>query len=203
MGRIAAPPERVPPGQFVTDKFPVLHAGSVPWFDPKTWDLRIYGDVDAPLTLSYAQVRALPSVEVTTDIHCVTTWSKLDAAFKGVPTTHVLDLVRPHPDVRYVVCECEQGFTANVHIEDLRKPASLLAYGYNGKDLTPEHGFPLRMFVPHRYFWKSAKWLRAIRFSKDDERGFWETRGYHNNADPWNEERYGGSEDLVPRGVKF
>lgn len=203
MGRIAAPPERVPPGQFVTDKYPVLHAGSVPWFDPKTWDLKVHGAVETPLTLSYPEVRALPAKDVTVDIHCVTTWSKLDTTFKGVPTTHILDLVKPHPDAQYVIAECEEGFTANLHIEDLRKPTTLLAYGYNGKDLTPDHGFPLRMFAPHRYFWKSAKWLRGLRFQTEDEPGFWEQRGYHNNADPWREERYGGTEELLARGEKF
>ncbi len=198
MGRVAAPPERVPPGQFVTDKFPVLHAGKVPRFDPRTWDFRVYGAVEAPLVVDYQALRAWPSHDVTTDIHCVTTWSKLDSTFTGVPTSWLLEQVRPTEDARYVVAECEEGYTANVLTDDLRKPTSLLAYGYAGKDLTPEHGYPLRLFVPHRYFWKSAKWLRALRFETKDERGFWEERGYNNNADPWREERYGGLEELRP-----
>jgi len=194
------PAERIPPGQFVTEKFPVLHAGSVPRFEPREWDLQIYGAVDKPLSLDYAEVRAKPAAEVHVDIHCVTTWSKLDTTWVGWPTAKLLEEVAPHPDAKYVVAECEQGYTTNLLIDDLRKPNVLLAYRFEGRDLTPEHGFPLRLMVPHRYFWKSAKWLRALRFEPDDEPGFWEARGYHNNADYWQEQRYSheGDQALQP-----
>ena len=193
------PAERIPPGQFVTEKFPVLHAGSVPRFEPRTWDLKVYGAVENPLTLDYAAVRARPATEVTVDIHCVTTWSKLDTTWVGWATRDVMEECRPHPDARYVVAECEHGYTANLLREDLEKPNVLLAYRYGGRDLTPEHGFPLRLLVPHRYFWKSAKWVRALRFETQDEPGFWEVRGYHNNADYWQEERYSHEGDQTLR----
>ncbi len=194
------PPERIPPGQFVTEKFPVLHAGTVPRFDPATWDFRVYGEVERPIKVSYAELRAMPTRRAVVDIHCVTTWSKLDTVWLGVPTAHLVDLVRPKPGADFVVFECEQGYTANVLLEDLRKPNSLVTWHFGGKDLTPDHGFPLRALVSHRYFWKSAKWLRAIRFEKADEPGFWEVRGYHNDADYWKEERYSfeGDQTLRP-----
>jgi DMSO/TMAO reductase YedYZ molybdopterin-dependent catalytic subunit len=195
------PAERIPPGQFVTEKFPVLHAGSVPRFDPATWDLQLYGAVEKPLKLDYAAVRAMPQTEVTVDIHCVTTWSKLDTTWVGWSGRDVLEAVRPKPEARFVVAECEQGFTANVPLADLAKPNVLLAYKYGGRDLTPEHGFPLRLLVPHRYFWKSAKWVRALRFEANDEPGFWEVRGYHNNADYLGEERYSYEGDQTLRDM--
>ncbi|HVL47185.1 MAG TPA: sulfite oxidase-like oxidoreductase [Candidatus Thermoplasmatota archaeon] len=194
------PRERIPPGQFVTEKFPILHAGSVPRFDRTKWDFRVYGAVENPIQVSYDALRAMPTKEVLVDIHCVTTWSKLDTRFTGVPTRHILDVAKPASDAKYVVAECEEGYTANVLRADLEKETVLLAWGYGGADLTPEHGFPLRLLVPHRYFWKSAKWLRALRFVTDDEPGFWEVRGYHNNADYWGEERYSfeGDQTLRP-----
>ncbi len=184
------PPERVPPGQFVTEKFPVLHAGKVPQFDPQTWDFRIYGAVENPLLLNYADIRGRQATQVNVDIHCVTTWSKLDTTWVGWATRDLLAAVEPKPEATHVIAECDEGYTANILLEDLRKPNSMLAYKFGGRDLTPEHGFPLRLLVPHRYFWKSAKWIRALRFVNQDELGFWEQRGYHNNADYWAEERY-------------
>ncbi|MHB8604951.1 MAG: sulfite oxidase-like oxidoreductase [Thermoplasmatota archaeon] len=194
------PVARIPPGQFITGNFPVLHAGSVPRFDPMKWDLRVYGAVENPVKLSYSEVRAMPTKRVLVDIHCVTTWSKLDTAWEGVPLTHIMDVVKPKPSAKFVVFDCEEGFTVNNHIEDCRKPNSLLAYKYDGKDLAPEHGFPLRGLIPHRYFWKSGKWVRGVRFEENDEPGFWEVRGYHNNADYWKEERYSfeGDQSLRP-----
>jgi DMSO/TMAO reductase YedYZ molybdopterin-dependent catalytic subunit len=177
----------------------VLHAGSVPRFDPATWDLRLYGAVENPLKLDYAAVRAKPATEATVDIHCVTTWSKLDTTWVGWSGVDVLQEVRPKPGARFVVAECEEGFTVNVLLDDLRKPNVMLAYKYGGRDLTPEHGFPLRLLVPHRYFWKSAKWVRALRFEERDEPGFWEVRGYHNNADYRGEERYSYEGDQTLR----
>lgn len=193
------PKERIPPGQFVTEKFPVLHAGSVPRFDPRTWDFRVYGEVENPLRFTWDELRALPAANVLCDIHCVTTWSKLDTRWTGVSTRRLLEMAKPKPGAAFVVAECEENFTANVLLDDLQRDDVLAAYAYDGKDLDPQHGFPLRLMVPHRYFWKSAKWVRALKVTSQDEPGFWEVRGYHNSADFWGEERYGvgGREPLV------
>jgi DMSO/TMAO reductase YedYZ molybdopterin-dependent catalytic subunit len=181
---------RVPPGQFVTNGWPVLHYGEVPRFDPQTWDFKVWGLVANPLRLDYAAFRALPTTELATDIHCVTRWSKLDQRWEGVPMSHVLQLVKPTPEAKFVIAHSEFGFTANLPIEALMDDDVLLAHKADGADLTPEHGWPLRLFVPRRYFWKSAKWLRGLEFTAEDQPGFWEQNGYNNNADPWKEERY-------------
>jgi DMSO/TMAO reductase YedYZ molybdopterin-dependent catalytic subunit len=181
---------RVPPGQFVTPGWPVLHYGGVPRFDPATWDFRVWGLVENLLTLSYEQFRQLPQTELLTDVHCVTRWSKLDVHWEGVPMRHVLDLVKPQPEARFVIAHSERGYTANLPIEALMDDDVLLAHRANGADLTAEHGWPLRLLVPQRYFWKSAKWLRGLEFTATDQPGFWERNGYNNNADPWKEERY-------------
>ena len=195
------PADRIPPGQFVTEKFPVLHVGKVPRFDPQTWDFRVYGAVENPVKLDYAGVRGKHATEVNVDIHCVTTWSKLDTTWLGWSTRDLLEEVKPHPDAKYVIAECDEDYTANLLLDDLEKPNSLVAYKFGGQDLTPEHGFPLRLLISHRYFWKSAKWLRALRFETGDDPGFWELRGYHNNADYWQEERYSheGDQTLRPQ----
>ncbi len=185
-------PDRLPPGQYFTDRFPVLHAGSVPVYnDLTTWDFRIFGLVAEEQRLSWDDILALPSVEITTDIHCVTKWSKFDTVWRGVPFTEVARLVDVDPAADHVMCHSEFGFTANVPLADVAgdRPA-LLAYEYDGKPLDPDHGYPLRFFVPHLYFWKSAKWLRGIEFMANDKLGFWERYGYNNHADPWQEERY-------------
>ena len=181
---------RVPPGQFVTSGWPVLHYGGVPRFNPQTWDFRVWGLVENPITLSYEAFRALPQVEIATDVHCVTRWSKLGMSWEGVPMAHVLDLVEPKPEARFVIAHAEAGFTANLPIEAIMDDDVLLAHRADGHDLTPEHGWPLRLLVPKRYFWKSAKWLRGLEFTAEDQPGFWEQNGYNNSADPWKEERY-------------
>jgi DMSO/TMAO reductase YedYZ molybdopterin-dependent catalytic subunit len=181
---------RVPPGQFVTNGWPVLHYGEVPPFDPQTWDFKVWGLVEAPLRLDYEAFRALPTTELVTDIHCVTRWSKLGQSWEGVPLSHVLELVKPQPEAQFVIAHSEHGFTANLPLEALLDDDVLLAHKADGADLTPEHGWPLRLFVPRRYFWKSAKWLRGLEFTAQDQPGFWEQNGYNNNADPWKEERY-------------
>ena len=181
---------RVPPGQKLTDKFPVLHYGSVPKFDPQTWDFRVFGLVEEPLTLSYAEVTALPAVRMVADIHCVTGWSKLDTVWEGVPFRDVMDLARPKPEAGFVMVHCEQGYDTNLPLEVAMDDDVLLAYSYNDAPLAPEHGYPLRLVVPKRYFWKSAKWVRGLELMAQDRRGFWEVRGYHNDGDPWKEERY-------------
>ena len=182
--------DRIPPGQRLTDKFPVLHYGSIPQFDRATWDLKVFGLVEEPLTLSYDQLLELPATRIVADIHCVTTWSKLDTIWEGVLFRELMDFVEVDSEARFVMVHCEQGFTTSVPLEALMDDDVLLAYRYDDQSLTPEHGYPLRLVVPKKYFWKSAKWVRGLELMAQDHLGFWEVRGYHNNADPWKEERY-------------
>ena len=183
-------PARLPPGQYLTEKWPVLHAGTVPSVDLATWDLRVWGEVEQPLTLSWNELRALPSSQITVDIHCVTRWSRFDTTFRGVHWRELAALVRPRASARFVVAHAEQSFTSNVPLSFLEAEDALLAYEADGEPLTPEHGWPLRLVVPRKYFWKSAKWLRGIELLAADQPGFWERYGYHNDADYWREERY-------------
>jgi DMSO/TMAO reductase YedYZ molybdopterin-dependent catalytic subunit len=190
---------RLPPGQYFTDRFPVLHAGDVPQYpDPAQWDFEIFGLVGERRKLSWPDILALPSAEVTVDIHCVTKWSKFDTPWTGVPFEEVLKLVDVDPSATHVMWHSEYGFTANVPLEDVRgtdakgQPRCLLAYAFDGQPLEPEHGYPLRSFVPHLYFWKSAKWLRGMEFMAEDKAGFWERNGYHMYGDPFLEQRYWG-----------
>jgi DMSO/TMAO reductase YedYZ molybdopterin-dependent catalytic subunit len=184
-------PARLPPGQYLTEKWPVLHAGTVPATDLATWDFRVFGAVENPITLSWEEFTALPAREITTDIHCVTRWSRFDTSFKGVHWSELAKLVSPKPSARYVVAHAEQDYTSNVPLKALEANDALLAYEADAEPLTPEHGWPLRLVVPSRYFWKSAKWLRGIELLDHDQPGFWERLGYHNDADFWTEERYG------------
>ncbi len=182
---------RLPPGQYLTEKWPVLHAGSVPQIDLATWDFRVFGEVEQPLTLGWEELKELPATEVTLDIHCVTRWSRFDTRFRGAHWSELAKLARPKPTARFVVAHAEQGFTANVLLEAIEDESALVAYEADGEPLTPDHGWPLRLVVPTRYFWKSAKWLRALELRSTDKPGFWERYGYHNDADYWKEERYG------------
>jgi DMSO/TMAO reductase YedYZ molybdopterin-dependent catalytic subunit len=184
-------PTRLPPGQYLTEKWPVLHAGSVPKTDLATWDFQVFGDVERPLTLTWEELKELPSTEITVDIHCVTRWSRFDARFRGVHWCELAKLVEPKAHARFVVAHAEQGFTSNVPLEALEDDHALIAYEADGEPLTPDHGWPLRLVVPSRYFWKSAKWLRGLELRTTDQPGFWERYGYHNDADYWKEERYG------------
>lgn len=184
---------RVPPGQYVTQKFPVLHYGDVPQYQDidTTWDLRVWGSIAKEARFSFAEFRALPTATVTMDIHCVTRWSKLDTVWEGVLFREFLKHIPAlDPATTFVVAHAEHSFTANMPLDILMDDEALLAYKYDGKELEPEHGYPLRLLVPKKYFWKSAKWLRGLEFTVDDQPGFWERYGYHNNADPWNEERF-------------
>jgi len=183
-------PARLPPGQYLTEKWPVLHAGSVPRVDLATWELRVWGEVEEPLRLTWEEVTALPATEVTTDIHCVTRWSRFDMSFRGVHWRELARLVRPKPSARFVVAHAEGGYTANVPIAALEDENALLAFEADGEPLTPDHGWPLRLVIPTRYFWKSAKWLRGLELTATDRPGFWERYGYHNEADYWKEQRY-------------
>jgi DMSO/TMAO reductase YedYZ molybdopterin-dependent catalytic subunit len=182
--------ERIPPGQYKTDKFPVLHYGSVPKTDIATWDFRVWGEVDAPFTLDWSAFKALPRKTVHTDIHCVTRWTKLDTDWEGVPIQEILGLAQVRPNATHVVAHSEQGYTANLPLSVLDDDDVMLADTYGGEPLEPEHGFPLRLLVPKRYFWKSAKWIRGLEFLDHDQLGFWERYGYNNDADPWKEERF-------------
>ena len=184
-------PARLPPGQYLTEKWPVLHAGSVPAVDLETWDLRVFGEVEQDLVLGWDELQALPATEVTTDIHCVTRWSRFDTTFRGVHWRDLAPLVRPKPSAHFVVAHAEQGFTSNVPIAALEADDALIAYEADGEPLTPDHGWPLRLVVPSRYFWKSAKWLRGLELRSTDQPGFWERYGYHNDADYRREQRYG------------
>ncbi len=182
---------RIPPGQIVNHGFPVLHAGSVPTeLTPATWSLTVRGEVEAPFSLTFPELLALPQQDETVDIHCVTSWTKLDTAWSGVPFRDLAARARPRTSARFVVMECEQGFTTSLPLDVLLEPDVLLAHTYDGRPLPAEHGGPVRMLVPRRYFYKSAKWVRGLRFVAEDEPGFWEVRGYSNLADPWRETRY-------------
>jgi DMSO/TMAO reductase YedYZ molybdopterin-dependent catalytic subunit len=183
-------PTRLPPGQYLTEKWPVLHAGTVPTVDLATWTLEVSGEVERPLTLGWEQLLELPSREVTVDIHCVTRWSRFDTTFKGVHWSELAKLVQPKPGARFVVAHAEQGFTANVPLAAIEDEEALIAYEADGEPLTPDHGWPVRLVVPSRYFWKSAKWLRGLELLDHDEPGFWERYGYHNDADFTKEQRY-------------
>jgi DMSO/TMAO reductase YedYZ molybdopterin-dependent catalytic subunit len=183
-------PARLPPGQYYTEKWPVLNAGTVPEIDLSTWDFKVFGEVGTPLTLTWEQLQELPATEVTTDIHCVTRWSRFDTSFRGVHWRDLAELVEPKPSARFVVAHAEQGFTSNVPLAALEDEKGLIAYEAGGAPLEPEHGWPLRLLIPSRYFWKSAKWLRGLELLDHDEPGFWERYGYHNDADYRREERY-------------
>ena len=188
-----SPKERTPPGQTLTAKWPVLHYGNVPKVDPHSpaWRLKIFGACEQPYELTYQQLRDLPAVDVLCDMHCVTHWSRLDNTFTGVPTKLLIDRARPRPEAKFVMCHSEAGFTTNVPLEQFVADDCILAYQWEGRDLEPEHGYPLRGLVPRLYLWKSAKWIRGIELRATDAPGFWEQNGYHMHGDPWREERFG------------
>ena len=189
----AYPPEiaaRIPPGQRLVKGWPVLHYGAVPRFDEATWDFRVYGVVQHEYTLSYPELKTLGSTKIPADMHCVTGWTTLDNEWEGVSFRTLAERAVPKPEAAWVVAHCEHGYTSNLSLQAMLDDDVLLAWSNRGEPLTPEHGFPLRLVVPKRYAWKSAKWVRAVEFRANNHRGFWEVRGYHNHADPWREERY-------------
>lgn len=191
-GRRGAP-GRVPPGQYVTDDFPVLSAGPTPRAQLDSWSF-VLRDVDERelASWSWTDLLALPATTVTVDIHCVTKWSKLDTRWKGVTIDALLEAAGVDPPAPYVTALCDGGYTTNLAMEDLLDGQGMVAYEYDGGPIDPEHGGPARLLVPHLYFWKSAKWVRGLAFKEQDEPGFWETHGYHLRGDPWKEERYAG-----------
>jgi DMSO/TMAO reductase YedYZ molybdopterin-dependent catalytic subunit len=180
---------RLPPGQYLTDGFPVLSAGPTPHTPLEEWTFSI-GAGDDRKTWTWEEFRALPSETVTVDIHCVTRWSKLDTTWEGVSVDTLLDQVEY--DAPYVLAFCDGGYTTNLPLEDVTGGKAWVAFGYDGEPLEPEHGGPARLLVPHLYFWKSAKWVRGLALRDEDEPGFWETYGYHLYGDPWREQRYSG-----------
>ena len=181
---------RVPPGQYVTSDFPVLSAGPTPHRPLESWSFDVRGEVDEPRTWTWDQFTALPNEHITVDIHCVTKWSKLDTSWTGVSLDALLDGV--DTSAEYVVAFCDGGYTTNLPLEDLTGGKAWVAYAYDGEPLEPEHGGPARLLVPHLYFWKSAKWVRGLKLTIEDEPGFWEVNGYHDYGDPWREQRYQG-----------
>jgi DMSO/TMAO reductase YedYZ molybdopterin-dependent catalytic subunit len=183
---------RVPPGQHVTNDFPVLSAGPTPRTPLDQWTLRIEGLVAQPVEWGWAEFNGLPSRDYVVDISCVTKWTKLDMRWHGVSVDTLLAAVQLDPRAAFVIAYCDGGYTTNLPIADVVNDQAFIAYGYNGAPLAPEHGGPARLVVPGRYFWKSAKWIRGLRLVEHDAPGFWEGFGYHNRGDPWLEERYSG-----------
>lgn len=181
---------RIPPGQRVTEKWPVLHDGRVPYIDVKTWTFTISGLVKEERTINYTEFMALPRVKVFSDIHCVTGWSRLNNWWEGVSTSTIQELVDILPEAQYVMVHAEHRFTTNLSFPDFFADDVLFAVKHDGHPLTPEHGCPVRLIVPRLYFWKSAKWVTGVEFMAEDKPGFWESYGYHNRGDPWKEERY-------------
>jgi DMSO/TMAO reductase YedYZ molybdopterin-dependent catalytic subunit len=182
----------VPPGQILTTKWPVLHYGLVPTVDTANWTFEVSGLVERPYTLTWDELLALPRTTVRCDIHCVTTWSRFDNTFEGVAVRLLLERAGVRPAARFCLVHAEQDFTTNLPLADLDRPDNLVALQHDGDWLTPEHGGPARLLVPHLYFWKSAKWVRGFELLEEDIPGFWEQNGYHMRGDPWTEERYGG-----------
>ncbi len=185
-------PSRVPPGQYVTERFPVLHAGRTPPVDEATYDLTFSGLVGPDRVFPLSEIKAMDRTTLTYDIHCVTKWTKLDTRWEGVAVSDLVALLEVPESATHVLMTAEQGFTANLPLSDFLRPENLFAWRFDGEDLDLEHGWPLRLVVPHLYFWKSVKWIRGVRFQDHDEPGFWERNGYHMYGDPFKEQRYWG-----------
>jgi DMSO/TMAO reductase YedYZ molybdopterin-dependent catalytic subunit len=188
--RPVADPSRVPPGQYLVPDFPVLSAGPTPHTPLDQWSFTIQGAVDQPVSWKWEEFSALPSETITVDIHCVTKWSKLDTSWRGVPVDALLENVQT--EAGYLTAWSDGGYTTNLALDDVTGGKAWVAYEYGGAPLDSEHGGPARLLVPHLYFWKSAKWVRGLTLTPDDEPGFWEGYGYHNHGDPWLEQRYQG-----------
>ena len=185
-------PDRLPPGQYLTDRFPVLHVGDVPKYAPGEWNLTVYGLVDRTFTIDLDELKAMPSVTLTFDIHCVTKWSKFDTSWTGVRVRDLLDRAGVQPGVTHVMEHAEFGYTTNIPLADITTDEAIVAYAFDGKEIEPIHGGPVRIVVPHLYFWKSAKWVRSLELLDRDEPGFWERNGYHMYGNPFTEQRHRG-----------
>ncbi|HXV44685.1 MAG TPA: sulfite oxidase-like oxidoreductase, partial [Anaerolineae bacterium] len=173
-------------------KWPVLHVGSIPQFNPAAWDFYIWGLVKQPKRFTWPEFSALPMVQQVSDMHCVTRWSKFDSTFEGIPVAEVMKHVELLPEAKYVMVHADPGYTTNLPVNELLEEDVMFALKYEGQALAPEHGYPVRLLVPKLYLWKSAKWVRGLEFMAEDQPGFWEQYGYHNHGDPWKEERFGG-----------
>ena len=182
--------DRIPPGQKVTEKWPVLHHGEVPSIDISKWVFTVSGMVQKERKIGYEEFMSLPRGKVLSDIHCVTGWSQLNNLWEGVSTSLMRELAHILPQAKFVMVHSTAGFTTNLSLSDFFQSDVLFAIKHNNELLTPEHGYPVRLVVPRLYFWKSAKWVVGVEFMEKDKRGFWESRGYHNHGDPWKEERY-------------
>lgn len=193
---------RLPPGQSLTQKFPVLHYGPVPKFNPATWDFRVWGEIEEEVRWTWEQFNRLPRTSIKMDIHCVTRWSKFDTLWEGVSISTLIEaeFIKPLHSATHVIQHAEHGYTANLPLEVVLQENFLMATHLNGEPISPDHGYPLRGVVGHipgrddlksPYFWKGAKWLRGLEFLPKDRLGFWEQAGYHNEADIWKEQRFG------------
>ena len=183
---------RLPPGQYLTERFPVLHVGDVPTYAPGNWDLKIFGLVDKPFTVNLDELKSMPAVTLLTDIHCVTKWSKFDTTWKGVRVRDLFERAGMQKDAGYIMGHAEHGYTANLPLADVLLDESLVVYEYEGEEIEPIHGGPVRLLVPHLYFWKSPKWLRGLELRATDAPGFWEQNGYNMYGDPFLEQRFWG-----------
>lgn len=190
--------DRLPPGQVLTERFPILHEGDVPNYDMTAWDLKVFGKVASEVSLSYDELLALPQQKVTCDIHCVTRWSRFDNTFEGVLMKDFIKELDIKPESNHVMLHGDHNYTTNIHLTDLLEDNVILAHSIDGEKLTAKHGWPLRLVVPHLYFWKSIKWIRGIEFIEADSPGFWEQNGFHNHADPFKEERFSGEDLGIP-----
>ena len=182
--------DRLPPGQHKTGEWPVLHVGRIPWIKKAEWSFKITGLVEEEKTLDFKQFKKLPMERVESDIHCVTTWSKFDNLWEGVSGKTIVELAKIKPGAKYVMIHSYGGYSTNIPLKDFVEDDVLFAVKQDGEDLSPEHGYPVRLVVPKLYFWKSAKWVNGIEFMAKDKAGFWEAKGYHNRGNPWKEERY-------------
>ena len=197
-GRIAHPEEdRLPPGQHLVKDWPVLDLGLQPEIARERWSLDVDGLVETPKTFDFAGFQALPQSKTVSDIHCVTSWSRYDNGWEGVSTAQLMAAVMPSERAHFVILHSHDGYTTNVAIEDFAAEDAVLAHSWEGKQLPTDHGGPVRVVIPHLYFWKSAKWIKRVEFVETDSRGFWEVRGYHNHADPWKEERYSDRDEVA------
>ena len=186
--------ERLPPGQVLTERFPILHEGEVPEYDLANWSLRLFGTLAQPIELRYADLQALPQRKLRCDIHCVTRWSKFDTEWSGVHLQDLLQAFDLQPTSAFVMAHADHDYQTNLRLDDLLHADTLLATHYTGQPLTAQHGWPLRLVVAGRYFWKSAKWLRGLEFVEQEQAGFWERNGFHLHADPFVEQRFSGDE---------
>jgi DMSO/TMAO reductase YedYZ molybdopterin-dependent catalytic subunit len=183
---------RLPSGQYLTERFPVLHVGDVPTYKPGEWNLKVFGAVNNEFTLTFDELKSMPSTTLTTDIHCVTKWSKFDTVWRGVKVRDLFERAGVKPEAAYVMGHAEYGYTANLPLADIMRDESMVVYEYEGEDIEPIHGGPVRLLIPNLYFWKSPKWLRGLELRETDAPGFWEQNGYHMYGDPFLEQRFWG-----------